>query len=162
MIRSATLNIATNPRIHRKLLEEIDSVPPYPKDKIIDDATARGLPYLTAIIRESLRWLSPAIDMSPKVVPPEGDVWNGVHIPGGTHVGWNAMCIMRDPEVWGEDSEEFRPERWLEAVSDPDKLRDMETVVELNFAGSSRYECLGRTVALVEIRKVLFEVRSHG
>ncbi|KAL1839543.1 hypothetical protein VTJ49DRAFT_1406 [Mycothermus thermophilus] len=157
-IRSAMLNIATNPLILRKVQAEIDSVAPFPKDKVVDDATTRNLPYIAALIRESLRWLQPAMDMSPKKAPPEGDEWNGYRLPGGTEVGWNAICVMRDPELWGDDAEQFRPERWLEAASDPSKLCDMEYVVELNFGGGSRFQCLGRTVALMEIRKVIFEL----
>ncbi|KAL2265921.1 hypothetical protein VTJ83DRAFT_5273 [Remersonia thermophila] len=157
-IRSAMLNIATNPLVLRKLQAEIDSAAPFPKVKVVDDATARNLPYLAATIRESLRWLQPTMDMSPKKAPPEGDEWDGYRLPGGTEVGWNSICVMRDPELWGDDAEQFRPERWIEAASDSSKLRDMEYVVELNFAGGSRYQCLGRAVALMEIRKAIFEL----
>jgi cytochrome P450 len=64
---------------------------------------------------------------------------------------------MRDTDVWGNDSDQFRPERWLDAEADPDKLREMETVGELVFGGTSRYQCLGRVIAFMEIKKVLFE-----
>jgi len=149
--------VSTNPVVLRKLQNEIDSVRPYPRGKVIPDELARSLPYLAAVVRETLRWLPPALDMTPKKVPPEGDEWNGFVLPPGTEIGWSAMAVMRDPGVWGEDADQFRPERWLQVEADPDRLRDMETVNELVFGGTSRYQCLGRILALIEIKKVLFE-----
>jgi cytochrome P450 len=149
------LAVSTNPRVLRKLQAEIDSVDPFPMSEVISDERARTLPYLSAILKEALRWLPPAMDLMCREVPPEGDSWNNVALPPGTEIGWNAIATMRDPDIWGEDADQFRPERWLEAP--PDKLRDMETVGELIFGGSGRYQCLGRIVALIEIKKVIFE-----
>jgi cytochrome P450 len=152
------LLIATNPRVLRTLQAEIDATPAYPSDTIINDETARAQPYLTAVIRETLRWLPPGMDLATKVVPPEGDVWDGVVLPPGTEIGWNALGLMRVPEVWGEDAAQFRPERWLEVEQGSEKLKDMEVLVDLVFAGGSRYQCLGRAVAMMELRKAIFEV----
>jgi cytochrome P450 len=151
------LVVSTNPRVLRTLQAEIDSVPPFPADQVISDEMARALPYLSATVRETLRWLPPAMELSPKVVPPMGDEWNGIALPPGTEIGWSSIGVMRDTDVWGNDSDQFRPERWLDAEADPDKLREMETVGELVFGGTSRYQCLGRVIAFMEIKKVLFE-----
>lgn len=62
---------------------------------------------------------------------------------------------MRNASVWGDDAEEFRPERWLGI--DAEKLREMETTLELVF-GSERWQCLGRNVALMELNKVFVEL----
>jgi cytochrome P450 len=40
---------------------------------------------------------------------------HGHYIPAGTTVGINAWAINRNQELFGEDAETFRPERWLEA-----------------------------------------------
>ena len=152
------LMISTNPRVLRALQAEIDATTTTTTTAIISDATARALPYLTSTIRETLRWLPPGVDLAAKVVPPGGDVWEGVALPAGTEIGWNALGLMRVAEVWGEDAGQFRPERWLEVEEGSERLREMEGLVELVFAGGSRYQCLGRAVAMVEMRKVLFEV----
>ncbi|KAK4153647.1 cytochrome P450 [Chaetomidium leptoderma] len=157
-IRTAMLHLATNSRVLRKLQAEIDSVAPYSMSEVIKDETARALPYLSAVVKEILRWLPPAMDIATRVVPPGGDEWNGLALPPGTELGWNAIGIMRDSDVWGDDADQFRPERWIEAEADPDKLRDMNTVGDMVFGGTSRYQCLGRIVALMEIKKVLFEL----
>lgn len=155
------LMVSTSPRILRALQAEIDATP-FPPGSIITDETARALPYLTSVIRESLRWQPPGMDLAAKVVPSEGDVWEGVVLPPGTEIGWNAQGLMRVPEVWGEDAGQFRPERWLEVEAGSERLKDMEVLVELAFAGGSRYQCLGRAVAMIEMRKVLFEVSLCG
>lgn len=59
-----------------------------------------------------------------RVVPPEGAHLCGYDLPEGTIVGALAPLINRNKEVFGDDVEEFRPERWLEA--DPERLKLME------------------------------------
>ncbi|KAL1645594.1 hypothetical protein SLS61_008277 [Didymella pomorum] len=73
-----------------------------------------AMPYLQACIQEALR-LHPAVGMSlPRVVPQEGFEIDGTFIPAGTIIGANPWVIHRQKEVFGEDCETFRPERWLE------------------------------------------------
>ena len=50
----------------------------------------------------------------------------------------------------------FRPERWLEIQES--KYAEMARVVDLAF-GSGRFKCLGRGVALMELNKIIVEVR---
>ena len=143
----------TSPQAYRTLQAEIDgstlSAP------VITDKEARGLPYLQAVILEGLRLHTPLGGLVPKIVPPEGDIINGIFVPGGTEISVNAWAIMRN-EIFGEDVECFRPERWL-TISDS-KYAEMARIVDLSF-GSGRFKCLGRTTALVELNKVLVEVR---
>lgn len=98
---------------------------------MISDSQARTMPYLQAVINEGLRWYSPATGMMAKQVPLAGDVWKGVPLPGGMQVSWSAWGIMRDKGFWGEDAEEFRPERWIEAG--PKRLKEMEATAGLIF-----------------------------
>jgi len=66
--------------------------------------------------------------------------------------------MMRSKNIWGEDAEIFRPERWLEA--DETQLKLMNSVVELNF-GSGKYQCLGKTIAFMELNKIFVEVSTQ-
>ncbi|KAK4245539.1 cytochrome P450 [Corynascus novoguineensis] len=157
-IRTTVLLVTTNPRVLRKLQAEIDSVAPYPKDQVIRDETAKALPYLNAVVKEGLRWAPPGVDLSAKVVPPGGDEWEGVVLPAGAEIGWNATGLMRVPELFGDDADHFRPERWTDPNTSPEKRKDMETAGDLVFGVGSRYQCLGRTIALMEIRKAIFEL----
>ena len=67
---------------------------------------------------------------------------------------------MKDQDVFGVDADVFVPERWLEA--EPERIKAMEEVQGLVFAGGTRWECLGRRLALMEIGKTIFEVRYLG
>lgn len=90
-----------------------------------------------------------------KVVPRGGDTLNGIFIPEGTAVGHNSFSMMRRKEIFGEDVEIFRPERWLEC-SDAQRLQ-MDRTIDIHFGGG-RWMCAGKQVALTELNKVYFEV----
>ena len=80
------------------------------------------------------------IPLSKPVVGVSGKVYNELAIPSGMMIvippfGHNLWVIPRtyhlsivaylvrphrNPEVWGADSDKWRPERWLEAARNPD------------------------------------------
>ena len=99
----------------------------------------------------------PVAGLMSKEVPPSGDVINNKFVPGGTKIGFGAYGIFRDKEAWGQDAETFRPERWLEVS--PEKLKEMDATLELVF-GYGRYQCLGKTLAIMELNKIFVEVRQ--
>lgn len=74
---------------------------------------SRELPYLDAVVKESGRLHPPFGLPFERVVPPEGAVICGQSIPGGSIVGISAWAIHRDPETFGEDCEEWNPDRWF-------------------------------------------------
>lgn len=99
----------------------------------------------------------PAPLLFQKTVPPQGDMFNGIHLPGGTAIGHNLLPMMRDHELWGTDAAIFRPERWLEQQDNNEKRVGMERLVDLVF-GYGRFGCAGKPLALMELNKVIFEV----
>ena len=66
-----------------------------------------------------------------KEVPECGNTFKDQYLPPGTKVGYCAWGIFRRSDIWGEDSSEFRPERWLDCSKD--QLRVMEGTLELVF-----------------------------
>ncbi len=148
------LELCANPEILRKLREEIASANIV--GDVITDSEAKVLPYLQAVIKEGFRIFPPIAGLMSKEVPPQGDTWNGVFIPGGTRVGYSIWAITRRQDVWGEDALKFRPERWLNISSD--KLKEMESTLDLIFS-YGRWLCLGKSIALIELNKVFVEVR---
>lgn len=176
VIRATILYVSTCPSVLSSLQAEIDS---YVSSKstsksssdsstlqnIIRDWEARELPYLQAVIKESMRIWAPVTGLMTKVSPPEGDYIdvdiNGigsaekVFIPGGTLIGWASFGVQRNKAVFGVDAEVFQPERWL--TDDTEKLAYMQKVVDLNF-GYGKYQCLGRPIAWIELNKCIFEV----
>ena len=45
--------------------------------------------------------------------PTEDKIINGVHFPKGTFVVANYYALQHSAEYWGEDVNEFVPERWF-------------------------------------------------
>lgn len=155
-IRSTLLHIITTPRVLAKLQREIDGMGI--TTAVISDASARQMPFLQAVIKEGLRIFPPVVGLMSKQAPPGGDYWKGVFIPGGTRVGSCAWGIFRREDIWGQDSREFRPERWLE--SSPAALEKMESALDLIFS-HGRWQCLGQSVALMELNKVFVQLLHH-
>lgn len=82
------------------------------------------LPYVQAVIQEALRVHPPVGSHLERVVPTGGLEVAGHHLPPGTIVGANAWVVHREPEIFGKDAADFRPERWLEA--DAEQLAQMK------------------------------------
>nr|XP_036576508.1 benzoate 4-monooxygenase cytochrome p450 [Colletotrichum truncatum]KAF6783265.1 benzoate 4-monooxygenase cytochrome p450 [Colletotrichum truncatum] len=152
-IRGTLLHILTSPRVTEALRAEIEAAKPsWP---VITDAEAREMPYLTAVIKEGLRIFPPVVGLMSKEVPKGGDTFKGVYLPEGTRIGYGAWGIFRQTDVWGSDAHDFRPERWLEAEGE--KLKSMEGALELIF-GYGKWQCLGRNVAMMQLRKIFVEL----
>ncbi|OHE90227.1 cytochrome P450, partial [Colletotrichum orchidophilum] len=152
-IRATLLHLITNPRVLATLRAEIERF--QPSWPVVNEAEARKMPYLQAVIKEGLRIFPPVVGQMSKEVPEGGDTFKGVYLPEGTRVGYGAWGIFRRSDVWGQDADDFRPDRWLTA--DAGSLRSMETTLELVF-GHGKWRCLGRNVAMMELQKIFVEL----
>lgn len=160
-IRTTMLYLMSSPQAYRKLAHEIRTAAA--KGQIsspITDEEARTLPYLQAVIKEGMRVFPPVTGLMPTVVPPGGDVIRGIPVPEGTEIGWSAFGVQHNKGVYGLDAETFRPERWLE-VKDEKVLQEMTSTWELVFK-YGKWQCLGRSVALLELNKIFVEVRTQS
>lgn len=112
--------------------------------------------YLTqASIREAQR-LHPVIGMSmPRKVPDGGMRTGGLYLPPGTTVGCNPMSLHRNTDIFGLDTEEYIPERWL----DGDNSRAMERYNLIWGAGART--CPGRNLAEMLVSKVVTALIEH-
>lgn len=71
------------------------------------------MPYLQAVIKEALR-MHPATGLPlERVVPQNGTEIAGRYFPAGTIVGINSWVEHRSKAIYGNDADQFRPERWL-------------------------------------------------
>lgn len=163
-IRGTLLHLMTNPRVYFKLQCEVDDAvrgdrAPNTGGGLITAAQARQLPYLQAVVREALRVWPPVANIFSRDVPTGGDtlVVDGerVFLPGGACIGYSAYAMHQSEKIYGKDAKAFRPERWLE--SDPAMLAVMVRTNDLIF-GHGKFQCLGKSVAQIEIGKTVFEV----
>ena len=115
-IRMIILYIITTPAVYLRVIQEIDFNDSFFEGNLIASANSRKMTYLQACIKEGLRMWPPLQALNSKLSPPGGETVNGVYIPGGIEVCHNAYTTQRRKEVYGQDAEYFRPERWLEAA----------------------------------------------
>ncbi|KAK0489270.1 cytochrome P450 monooxygenase [Armillaria novae-zelandiae] len=141
--------LAYTPSVQQKLQKELDE---HCLDS--DVATAervKNLPYLQAVINEGLR-LHPTVAMGlPRVAPEDGITVLGNHLPQGTIISAPTYTIHRDPTAFGDDVEEFRPERWFECDS---------AAVSKAFAPFSvgPRACIGRNLANLELQIIIASI----
>lgn len=154
-LRNIIFFLTTNASAYRTLQAEIDEAVTSAARPIITDEQAKSLPYLQACIREGLRMFPPSMGIMGKVSDEDDEIC-GKHIPAGTKVGWAAMAIMHDKSIFGGDADVYEPSRWMNA--DADKLKEMEAAYGLVFATGTRWECLGKRLAYIEMGKVIFEL----
>ena len=108
----AMSEIVRNPRVMKKLQEEIRRTFRGKETITETDLRSSDLKYLKLVMKEAIR-LHPA---APLLVPRESidtAEFGGYVVPGGSRIVVNAWAISRDPRYW-KDPEEFRPERFAE------------------------------------------------
>ena len=106
--------LVTHPKLLSRLQQEIDeaykTIGLEQQDGISYNDAIR-LPYLSAVIKESMR-LHPSLSFQLSRYAPAGGIQIGRHfLPEGTHVGISATAMNRSKEIFSEDAEEFVPER---------------------------------------------------
>ncbi|RKP05869.1 cytochrome P450, partial [Thamnocephalis sphaerospora] len=141
----ALYRLLDRPECMRLLQEELDGAFP-DKNASITHADVRDLPYLNAVINETLRVHPVAAGDAQRVVPAEGVQLCGQFIPGGTIV-IPQMYVLHHLEAHWSDPFAFKPERWL--VS-PERMHEMKRAF-IPFSMGVR-ACIGRNLAWLELR----------
>ncbi|WPB08484.1 uncharacterized protein RHO25_013150 [Cercospora beticola] len=120
------------------------------------------LPFLSAVVRESMR-LHPSITYQLPRVPPAGGMRIGqYHIPGTASCGISPAAMNRSHDLFGSDADKFVPERWLPADDSPEEAKRLR-VMEQNLTtfGMGSRSCVGRNLALVETYKYIATFVRH-
>ncbi|KAB5543017.1 cytochrome P450-like protein [Coniochaeta sp. 2T2.1] len=152
-----------NPKCLAKLREEIDEAGRAgsfsdTETGLVTWTESQKLPYLDACVKEAFR-LHPAAGLPlERIVPEPGVEIAGHYVKGGTIVGCSAWIIHQNKEVFGEDVEAYRPERWL-ADESVDKEKEEQRIKEMNgtmfqFGMGSR-TCIGKNISLLEVYKLV-------
>lgn len=126
-----------------------------------------SLPYLDAVVRETLRVLPPValtvreavsddvLPLSEPIRGRDGRLLDSIFIPRGQTVSIDIMRVNRNTQLFGQDAKEFRPERWLD---NDGELKKQSHAFEtwspiLSFLGGPR-GCIGYRFAILEIKTI--------
>ncbi|PSN60579.1 cytochrome P450 monooxygenase [Corynespora cassiicola Philippines] len=145
-------HVLETPGVHARLMAEVEdfkhrgalSSPVATFDEI------QKMTYFVACYREVLRYQPPASILLSRLVGDQGLWLDGHYAPPGTEIGANPYVVNRDPAVFGNDADEFRPERWLQSE---DQTQEMERYM-LTWGYGTRV-CLGKNIAMMETYKLL-------
>ncbi|KAH6670576.1 cytochrome P450 [Halenospora varia] len=113
---------------------------------------ASALPYLAAVVKESMR-LHPSIQYQLPRHPAEGGVTIGPYqIPQSAEVSISPRSMNRCKKIFGPDANEFRPSRWhFSNEKEEETVKEMSRLLT-TFGLGSRV-CVGQNLALVEVYK---------
>lgn len=144
-------HVLHDPRVRDTLVSEIMSASQSGNlSERVTWAEAQQLPYFQACLKEAMR-VRPAVGVNiTRLIPQGGAEIDGTWLPGGTTVAVNGWVLHKDRTIFGEDADDFKPERWLK---DEEGAKKMERYM-FQFGGGSHL-CIGRNLALLEMNKVL-------
>ncbi|RTE72146.1 hypothetical protein BHE90_013443 [Fusarium euwallaceae] len=145
-------HLLKNPQALQRLRQEIEEFNHQDSNsRTITWTQSQKMPYLQAVIKEALRLHTAVALPMERVVPQGGAEICGHYFPQGTYVGINNWVYHRNKAIFGEDANEFKPERWL--TSDPENLSIMNKNL-ISFGAGAR-TCIGRHIAALQMSKLV-------
>ncbi|KAF8905477.1 cytochrome P450 [Gymnopilus junonius] len=144
VLHSFILAMALNPVVQRKAQAEIDAVTG--KTRLPDFNDGPSLPYIQAVLLETMRW-RPTTPLGGSTAVPHRvlreDIYEGYRIPAGATLIPNVWIIFHDAEMY-PDPLDFKPERFVHQEGKPTQPDPTLT----GAFGFGRRICPGRYLAL--------------
>ncbi|XP_026729892.1 cytochrome P450 4C1-like [Trichoplusia ni] len=109
--------LARHPDVQERACEELHEVFG-DSDRPLTSEDLPRLKYLDAVVRETLR-LYPPVPLIVRTVEKEIQLPSGVTLVPGCGVLVHIWGTHRNPQYWGDDADQFRPERFLETLKHP-------------------------------------------
>ncbi|EJC99710.1 cytochrome P450 [Fomitiporia mediterranea MF3/22] len=126
------------------------------------------LPYLDAVVRETMRVYPPVPQLDRvtrkdtvlpllwPIVTTDGKEVKEIHIKKDTHIYISILGANRSKVIWGEDADEWKPERWLKPLPKSVYDASLPGVYSqmMTFLGGTR-ACIGFKFSEIEMKLVL-------
>ncbi|KAL1680764.1 cytochrome P450 [Schizophyllum commune] len=142
-------HILHNKDIYHRLLVQLKKAIPQPSSLIELDVVEK-LPYLTAVIKESLRLSHGVVSPMLRKVNTDRMVLDGIAVPRGTSVAIGNTFVHLNPDIF-PDPQTLDPERWLQ-----DDSGDLENYL-VPFSKGQR-NCVGMNLAWCELYLIFASV----
>lgn len=145
----AAIYLSRSPRVQQKLLEELEETVALNASPSLDDL--KNCAYLDNVIKEALRLSPPAPQVGRETTRDLILPHSKVQLPAGIRVLFSMYLIHRRRETYGEDRNEFRPERW----EDPKLIEKQEkygTIWMPFLPPTHSRNCIGSGSAMATLR----------
>ncbi|KAI5065634.1 hypothetical protein GOP47_0020329 [Adiantum capillus-veneris] len=136
--------LTLHPEMQKRLQEELDAVAG--PNGTIEESQLPQLPYLQAVIKETLRMHPPGPLLSWARLATEDVQVAGHVVPAGTTAMVNMWAITHDEQIW-KGAGEFRPDRFVEESVD---IRGSD--LRLAPFGAGRRVCPGRALGYATVQ----------
>ncbi|XP_023004057.1 alkane hydroxylase MAH1-like [Cucurbita maxima] len=140
--------LSKNPIILAKIRQELNSIT-IPQQRTFANEELSNLVYLHGAICETLR-LHPPIAFEHKSAAEADTLPSGHHVKPHTMILFSLYALGRMRSVWGEDCEEFKPERW---ITEKGAIKREPSYKFFSFNAGPR-TCLGKSVAFSQLKIV--------
>ncbi|ERM97997.1 hypothetical protein AMTR_s00117p00139870, partial [Amborella trichopoda] len=145
--------LSTHPTWQQRAREEVMQIMGSTTDPPTLDQVAH-LKIVTMILYEVLRLYPPVVFLIRQTY--KRVTLGGLDFPAGVRLLLPILMIHHDREIWGDDADEFRPERFLEGVSKAAK----HPLAFFPFGWGPRI-CIGQNFALIEAKMALAMILQH-
>ncbi|KAI9758071.1 MAG: hypothetical protein M4579_003202 [Chaenotheca gracillima] len=163
-IATAITQLAIYPDMQDWVFDEVQKVYSSRRPEGLEYATTYPqLNRIRALIHESLRLYGPTPEIAKStnngpqsLMTPRGPL----HIPAGVQIHVNNVAMHLDPVYWGNDVENFRPQRWLSRDTNGKEVPRPDFPAKgafMPWAGGARI-CPGQKFSLVEMCAVIVTV----
>ena len=149
LLSGCTYYLLKNPAVYKRLSTEILTA--FKDEPEITIDTTNQLPYLKAVLDESLRIYPPVPAALNRVVAAPGDTISGWFVPAGTKVGIPQYTAHHSSRNF-KDPDSFIPERWLPEHAE-EFAGDRKAVFMPFSAGN--WNCIGKNLALAEMKLIM-------
>ncbi|KAJ7638146.1 cytochrome P450 [Mycena rosella] len=157
-LHALSLNKAAQSKLREELLNMSTDNP------TMDELNS--LPYLEMVVREMMRVHAPVVfiqrmamqddvlPLSKPYIDKAGKSHASLPIPKGQVIHIPILAVNTDPEIWGPDAGEFKPERWEKVPDAATEIPGAWANLLSFFAGP--HNCIGFRFSLVEMKALLF------
>jgi len=143
------LSLPENQQYQKKIIDEVQSVSGLEADA--SPEICDKLPYLDAVIKETLRLYAPLPASEPRSLPTNCMI-DGYLIPAGTVVSMAPFSLHRNAEIF-RDPLKFNPDRWLDKTAEAVEMKKWWWA----FSSGGRM-CIGMHLAMSEMTTLVTAV----
>lgn len=137
--------LAAYPETQQKIFEELM------ENRITEEVCFEDinkLSYLDAVMRESLRYY-PSVGQFARRLTDNLEINDDVTLPSGMMVLIQVTDIHRNRDYWGQDADEYKPERFLS--------KENHAYSWIPFSAGRR-NCIGQKLAVLEIKMAMIKM----